>query len=201
MVRTLKNRRKQRYQFDKNRKNLKKKLKSTGKVNDATIRKQLDVKKSLSINLKEMGLVSDIRKKFKTENYREKQTKQIKKLVNGFVEEDNNEEELYLPKKHIRNKMEEEANAPKESKFRLPKVQVKELGYFIDKYGLNYKMWTKDHKKNYDQLTWRQYRAKCRKFMNIPEQFGEWMDEKGILDDEISLNDPKWKEYCTDDEE
>lgn len=147
-----------------------------------------------------MGLVFDIKKKFKVENYRQKQTKQMKMLTNGFIEEDSDlTVGKKLPKAHILAKMEAEANAPKESKFKLPKVQVKELGYFIEKYGLNYKLWVKDHK-NYDQLTWRQYRAKCRKFMNIPEQFGDWLDEKGIFDKDVTPNDPKWKEYSTDDE-
>lgn len=83
-----------------------------------------------------MGLVYDIKKKFKAVNYREKQVKQIKKLANGFVEEENDlEAGKKLPKKHILDELEAEANAPKESKFKLPKVQVKELGYFIDKYG------------------------------------------------------------------
>lgn len=37
--------------------------------------------------------------------------------------------------------------------------------------------------------------------MNIPEQFGDWLDEKGILDEDITPDSSKWKEYCTDDEE
>ena len=161
----------------------------------------MDIKKSLSTNVGEMGLVYDLKKKFKVVNNREKQMKQRIKLANGFVEEENDleAENEVLPKQHVLDKMEAEANAPKVKKFRLPKVQVKELGYFIMKYKLNYKLWAKDFK-NYDQVTWRQYRAKCRKFMAIPEQFGEWMAEKGLLDD-IDPDEPAWKEYCTDDEE
>lgn len=146
-----------------------------------------------------MGLVYDVKKKFKVESFKEKQVKQTKMLQNGFVEEDN-EILTDLPKKHILEQLEEQANAPKEPKFRLPKCQVKELGYYIDKYGLNYKKWTRDHK-NVDQVTWRQFRAKCRKLMNIPEQFSKFLEERNLLDKDISPDDPKWKEYCSDDEE
>lgn len=146
-----------------------------------------------------MGLVYDVKKRFKVESFKEQQTKQIKKLSNGFVEEDIEQQNQEVPNKHVLEKLEAIANAPKESKFRLPKCQVKELGYYIDKYGLNYKRWVKDHK-NIDQVTWRQFRGKCRKLMNIPEQFSKFLEERGLLDSDISPNDVKWKEYCSDDE-
>lgn len=145
-----------------------------------------------------MGLVYDVKKNFRVESFKEKHTKQAKILKNGFMEEDI--ESTKYPKQHVLDKLEAEANVPKESKFKLPKCQVKELGYFIDKYGLNYKLWAKDHK-NYDQITWRQYRAKCRKFMNIPDQFSQFLEERDLLDTDISPDDIKWKEYCSDDDE
>jgi DNA-directed RNA polymerase subunit M/transcription elongation factor TFIIS len=159
----------------------------------------MDRNKAMAKNISEMGLVFDVKKNYKVESFKEKQVKQVKQLKNGFVEEDN-ESSAPLPKQHVLDQLEEQANAPKESKFRLPKCQVKELGYYIDKYGLNYKKWTRDHK-NVDQLTWRQFRAKSRKLMNIPDQFSEFLEDRNLLDTDVSPDDPKWKEYCTDDED
>lgn len=147
-----------------------------------------------------MGIVYDIKKKFKIESFKEKQTKQVKRLANGFIEE--NQEEVQLPttKRHVLEQFEKEANAPKVSKFRLPKCQIKEISYFMERYGLNYSLWTKDSK-NFNQLTWRQYRAKCRKFMNISEQFGAYLEERNLVESEINADDPKWKEFCSSDED
>lgn len=60
---------------------------------------------------------------------------------------------------------------------RLPKGVVKSASYFMDKYGLNYKAMVKDEK-NHDQETWRQFRAKIRKFMSIPEQFNVYLKQR-----------------------
>lgn len=164
------------------------------------IRKGMERNKALATNISEMGLVYDVKKKFKVESFKEKQLKQVKMLENGFVEEDIDGDVGELPKQYVLDQLEAQANAPKEKKFKLPKCQVKELSYYMDKYGLNYKKWTRDHK-NYDQMTWRQFRARCRKLMNIPEQFSQYLEARNLLDSDISPDDPKWKEYCTDDEE
>lgn len=55
------------------------------------------------------------------------------------------------------------------SNFRLPKDLVGQLSYIMDKHHLNYSTMTFDQK-NYDQWTWKQFRAKIRKFMSIPAQ-------------------------------
>lgn len=48
-------------------------------------------------------------------------------------------------------------------------------------------------KKNYYQLTWKQIRAKVNTFKNIPEQYAEYLLEKGeiVLDDPTSLAESK----------
>lgn len=56
-------------------------------------------------------------------------------------------------------------------------------------------------KKNYYQETWRQLRAKCRKLMSIPKQFAKYLEERNLLDVDIDLNDPSWKEAETDIED
>ncbi|KAG5680065.1 hypothetical protein PVAND_009593 [Polypedilum vanderplanki] len=199
MVRTLKNRRVNRYQYDKNRKNLKKqlKIKSGGKIKCAEIKNEIVPGKSLKQNINEMGLVFNTKKEFKVPNYKE--ARKRKMLSNGFVEEDVSDDETgkIAPKKRVAEKFEKEAKELRESKFKLPKNQVKIISYFMDKYGLNYKAMVKDYK-NYDQETWRQFRQKIRKFMSIPEQFAKYLEERDLIDTDIDPNDPKWQETNTD---
>lgn len=158
-----------------------------------------------------MGLVFDVNKTFAIPNNKQerlKLTKKMTKMQNGFVEEDNEDEDSTAASKptrkrnkiHVMTDMEEAANTLRVSKFRLPKGQVQFISYMMDKYGLNYKAMVKDIK-NYDQHTWRQMRAKCRKFMTIPEQFAVYLDERDLVDTEIDLEDPKWKESNTDIED
>lgn len=77
---------------------------------------------------------------------------------------------------------------------RLPKGVVAFASYMITKYGLNYKAMVRDEK-NYDQETWRQFRAKIRKFMCIPEQFGPFLTQSNINIEQLDLD-----EYGTDQE-
>lgn len=64
----------------------------------------------------------------------------------------------------------------------------------MEKHHLNYKAMAAD-KKNYEQFTWKQFRAKCRKLMSIPEQFDVYLQSKNL--DKDSLN---WVEYESDSE-
>lgn len=77
---------------------------------------------------------------------------------------------------------------------RLPKGVVAHVTYMMDKYKLNYKAMVLD-KKNYDQWTWKQFRAKCRKLMSIPEQFDSYLQSRNL--DKNSLD---WIEYESDSE-
>ena len=49
--------------------------------------------------------------------------------------------------------------------------------------------------RNYDQETWMQLRAKIRKFMSIPQQFQQYLNERNL-----NLDKLKWKECVSDDE-
>lgn len=151
-----------------------------------------------------MGLVYDVNKAMGLPNFKADRLKKTK-LVNGFAEEDQSGSESdedgsigeQFPNHQVVDELEKNANALRESKFRLPKGIVKFVEYLIDKHGLNYKKMAKDHK-NYDQETWRQLRAKCRKFMSIPEHFSKYLSERDLVDTEIDTNDPKWQEVNTD---
>lgn len=143
-----------------------------------------------------MGLVFNVNKTFSAPNYKQNKTAIIK-LANGFVEEDVQEEPVEFPKQHVVEKLEKSAKELRESKFKISKNQIRILSYYMDKYGLNYKLMVKDHK-NYDQFTWRQFRQKIRKFMSIPDQFAKYLEERNLLDTDINEDDPKWQETNTD---
>lgn len=144
------------------------------------------------------------------------------KKLHGFVEEDNAEEPMPVKrsKGFVMEQMEADANALRESNFRqisiiylilfewicqnnikfiffpfrLPKGVVAHLSYMMDKYKLNYKKMVTDSK-NYDQWTWKQFRAKCRRFMGIPEQFDVYLESKNLNKDTLD-----WTEYESDSE-
>lgn len=123
-----------------------------------------------------MGLVYDANKAIKMPNNKQDRLRAAK-IVHGFIEEEIVEENTVRPKQYVADAMEDIANEEKVKKFRLPKGQVKHLIYLMDKYGLDYKAMAKD-RKNYDQETWNQIRAKIKQFVNIPEQFNVYLAKK-----------------------
>lgn len=159
---------------------------------------ELDGRKSLVNNIREMGLVYNVNKTFGMPSYKQHKTAINKKIVNGFVEEDAKYDgpEKY-PKKFVAERLEGNAKELRASKFRISRNQVKILSHFLDKYQLDYKKMIKDPK-NIDQWTWRQFRQKIRKFMSIPEQFAKYLEEKNFLDEDI---EKKWQENNTDEDE
>lgn len=166
------------------------------------IRTEINVKKPLPKNLDEMGLAFDVNRTLGVPNNKKERLNFVKKLLNDELDEEIEEtpKTKNRPKIHVMSNLEEDAKTLRVSKFRLPKGQVKFISYMMDKYGLNYKQMVKDAK-NYDQLTWRQMRAKCRKFMSIPEQFSLYLEERDLVDTEIDEKDPKWIETNTDIED
>lgn len=161
-------------------------------------------------NLRDMGLAKDVNQVFSIPTAKEQRLVAIKRAC-GFVETDivddngadsttsaastTKHKKTHTPsKKHIIDQLETDANALRESGFRLPKGVVASASYMLEKYGLNYAAMVRDEK-NYDQETWRQFRSKIRKFMNIPDQFGAYLVKNNIDIEKLDLD-----EYCTDDE-
>lgn len=97
------------------------------------------------------------------------------------------------PKKvYVAEALEKDARAPRQKLFRLPKSQVEWITYLMDKYRTDYKAMARD-KKNYNQETWKQLRAKIRRFKAIPEQYLKYLKEKGLSEDYFEEN-----ENCSD---
>lgn len=181
-------------------------------------------RKTITANLKDIGLGWDPNKVIAIPNAKEERRQMIKKL-HGFVEEENSVKKEEMPIKRskgfVMEQMEADANALRESKFRfvlikphstdlqsnikflidgslwmnrLPKGVVAHLSYMMDKYKLNYKAMVMD-KKNYDQWTWKQFRAKCRRLMTIPEHFNVYLESR-----QLDTNSFDWVEYESDSE-
>ncbi|CAD7092729.1 unnamed protein product [Hermetia illucens] len=188
------------YRYNVNRKRLRKTRTSTGKIKCRTIKENWAANKSIKSNLREMGLAVDPNLAVGIPNTKQERMK-IVKLVNGFVEEDvigtakQGKTKRPPRKAFVVQELEKEAKMPRESQFRLPRGVVKDLEYFLDKFKFNYNAMVTD-RRNVNQLTWRQFRAKVKKFMSIPEQFNEYLRSKNLTKDDLR----NWEEYDTDEE-
>jgi len=160
MAKLRKVRRRKTYRHNVNRKRLRNKTLSKGKLTCKEIKEAWDHSKSLKGNMENMGLSYDPNKS----------------ITVGFVEEV--QEEKPVPSKaFVAEELEKEAKAPRQKCFQLPKSQVRWITYLMDKYDTDYKAMVRD-KKNYYQETWKQLRAKIETFKKVPEQYSKYLAEK-----------------------
>ncbi|EDW81529.1 uncharacterized protein Dwil_GK12115 [Drosophila willistoni] len=201
-----KNHARKRYRYNVNRKTLNKTRSSTGKIKDPVLKKLWMEGQRVGTNFSEMGLASDPNKAVAIPNYKSQRLQTVK-IVNGFVEEEMDDEEIKAlkgsrvtesqePKRgHVVRELEQMASERADPEFRLPKGVVKELSYFLNKHKFDYKAMVTD-RRNYWQWTWRQFRLKIRRFMSIPEQFNVFLEQKKLPLD----TKPDWPEYESDSE-
>ncbi|XP_063231137.1 nucleolar protein 16 [Bacillus rossius redtenbacheri] len=174
MTKVRKQKRKKKFRYSVNKKKLKSRRNKLHKIDCEPMKKEWETKKSVIQNLEEMGIVYDPNTTFKIPT-----TKQLMKPVDVDDVEGNEEENKVPNKHHVADAIEKEAHAPRVRKFELPNSQVEWLTYLMDKYGEDYKAMTRDSK-NYEQQTWKQIRAKINRFKSIPEQYGKYLEKKGI---------------------
>ncbi|KAI4471091.1 hypothetical protein MML48_1g19249 [Holotrichia oblita] len=179
MTKLRKQRRKKVYRHNVNRKRLRNKLHKVGNIECKEIKQAWDRNKSVQINLKEMGLSYDPNQTIKIPNNKKQLKTKIITTSSEWIEEEI--EEVEIPKKHVAEELEKDAKAPRVKLFRLPKGQVEWITYLMDKYGNDFKAMVKD-KRNYNQETWKQLRAKIKRFKSIPEQYSEYIKNKNPLE-------------------
>ncbi|XP_043656526.1 nucleolar protein 16 [Drosophila teissieri] len=201
-----KNHARKRYRYNVNRKTMNKTRSSTGKIKDPRMKKMWMEEQRVGTNFSEMGLAQDVNKAIAIPSYKQDRLLAAR-VVNGFLEEDLDEDERRAlglkkpvveegPKRgHVVQELEQLASERADPEFRLPKGVVKELSYFLNKHKFNYKAMVAD-RKNFGQLTWRQFRLKIRRFMSIPEQFNVYLEQKKLPVDVK----PDWEEYESDSE-
>ncbi|XP_058059368.1 nucleolar protein 16 [Anopheles bellator] len=205
MVRRLrKTKKNQKYDYSRNRKRLNAKDRRNGKVKCPEIRKEYEPNKVPARNIHEMGLAYDVNRVIPIPNAK----RMMKQMEAAFSEEPDevllaeNEKKTKRPaqKQHVADQLEEDAKEFSGIRFRLPRPQVRQIMMMVDRYGFDYNAMAKD-RRNYEQETWRQFRAKVRRFLKIPAQCTPYLERKGWLDCDMSdATDPRWKEFCTDDE-
>ena len=125
-----------------------------------------------------MGLSYDPNKTIKIPSNKQKLKVSIASNDNEWEEE---HMEAQPTKLHVVESLEEDARAPRVKMFRLPKGQVEWITYLMDTYGKNYRAMARD-KKNYNQETWKQIRAKIKRFKSIPEQYSEYLKARNLND-------------------
>lgn len=109
----------------------------------------------------------------------------VPSIINDKWKVENLNEPVIPIKGHIVGKLEEDASAPRVKLFRLPKGQVEWITYLMDKHGMDYKAMVRD-RKNYNQETWKQLRAKINKFKSIPEQYEVYLKARGLENKNIN---------------
>lgn len=138
-----------------------------------------------------MGLSYDPNKTIRIPNSKKEMKVSLLSNENEWDEELVQECGVGSGKALIAEVLENDAKAPRERKFRLPKSQIEWLTYLMRKHKNNFKAMALD-KKNYNQETWKQIRQKIRRFKLIPEQFNEFIKENGPYDydlDEVISDD------------
>ncbi|XP_039296495.1 nucleolar protein 16 [Nilaparvata lugens] len=166
-------RRRQRFRYGANRKRANKRTVKGPTIQCEILKEEWNKHASVINNFKNMGLAFNpnlavgIPKNRVLPASREKDEKQDKVQ----------KEQRKAHKGHVMKELEEDANAPRERKFRLPNSTVQQLTYYLDKYGEDYKAMAKDPK-NYYQETWKQLRAKVKQFKGVPEQFEKYLAER-----------------------
>uniref|UniRef100_A0A182MLY5 Nucleolar protein 16 n=1 Tax=Anopheles culicifacies TaxID=139723 RepID=A0A182MLY5_9DIPT len=170
-----------------------------GTIKNAEIRAAYDKMKRPARNIREMGLAFDVNRAIPIPNIKS-QIKDMEKTLSGQKVKSATRKSHPAPKQYVADQLEEEANEFIGTRFRIARSMVRKITALIDRYGFNYQAMAKD-RTNYEQETWRQFRSKVRRFLRIPEQCTPYLEEKGWIDCDMSdSNDPRWKEYCTDDE-
>lgn len=143
------------------------------------IKQAWDKHKSTRINLKEMGLSYDPNETIKIPNTKNQLKTKIVTEGNIPQVQVTDPETVAAPRKYVAEELESDAKAPRVKLFRLPKSQVEWITYLMDKYGNDYKAMVKD-KRNYNQETWKQLKAKIKRFKAIPEQYSEYLKSRGL---------------------
>lgn len=186
MPKLRRQRKRQKFRYDRNRKRIKKTQekhrKDKIKVDNDVMKELWNPKESIKTNLESMGVAFDANKVLD-----KKSTKQ------QFIEKIQDQNPNNIPPQEIASKKSSEvvkrleaealeAEANKKANFRFTGEQVKWITYCLDKHGDDFKAMARDPK-NIWQETPKQIRQKVLKFVNIPEQFAVYAKKIGLLDD------------------
>ncbi len=177
MPKLRKLRRKQKFQYNRNRSRIRKTQEATKneniKVNCESLKRHWDARKPVKANFDRLGLAADPNK-----------TPSLKRqLVNKAKGQEQDAERPRRTTKAVKQleaEAEDAEDAKPKQRFRFSKEEVKFLTHLLDKHGDDFDAMAKDPK-NVFQLTPKQIRGKIVKFINIPEQFAVEAKSRGLL--------------------
>ncbi|GAB0088920.1 Nucleolar protein 16 [Sergentomyia squamirostris] len=193
MTKVRKQRIKKTYNYSANRKRMNKKQQNVGNIKCPEVKDAWEKNAPVSKNFKNMGLSSDPNEAIPFRKTQRQRVEVMKKsLQDGIIppavltnavdleQKKKTKKKKKKPKKgFVVNKLEENANALRESGFRFSKGQASLISHYLDKYKLNYKAMVND-RKNYEQETWKQLRRKIRKFLSIQDHVDEYLKTRGF---------------------
>jgi len=188
MPKLHKTRRRQKFQFGKNRKRSRrveeKGSKHLIKVTNDTIKASWDNSKPAKDNLDTMGLAYDPNKVVKHLTAKKKMVESLKENAGTAIHQTEvtpTSDSSTATECVVRQLEEEVASIPRKSSFRFPPEQVRFITYMMSKYGEDYKAMARDRRNEW-QETPKQIKQKIVKFRSIPEQFAKYARENGLLD-------------------
>uniref|UniRef100_A0A1L8DHV3 Nucleolar protein 16 n=1 Tax=Nyssomyia neivai TaxID=330878 RepID=A0A1L8DHV3_9DIPT len=191
MVKVRKQRMKKTYNYSANRKRFNKKQLKDGKIKCPEVQDAWEKNRPVSKNFRNMGLSSDANAAIPFRKTQKERVRVIREnLTAGNIPTEiasNARDEVKRRKRKgkkpskgfVVEKLEENANAPRESGFRYSKGQETLISYYLDKYKLNYRAMVCD-RKNAEQETWKQLRRKIRKFLSIQEHTDKYLKTRNL---------------------
>ena len=185
MPKLRKLRKSQKFQYNRNRKRIRKTQESERneniKVNCETLKANWDARKPVKENMARMGLAFDANQAAPIASVKQKLIKSAK----GIIEEDEelSQENKKKASKVVKELQKEAESIQKRQTFRFSKEEVKFITFMLDKHGDDFKAMNRDPKNVY-QLTPKQIERKIVKFLSIPEQYAPEAKVRGLLNDD-----------------
>nr|CAG4650626.1 EOG090X0IKC [Sida crystallina] len=167
MVKNKKSRGRKKYQYHVDRKKVNNKAKKLPNLNCPAIKKEWKNKISPGGNLKSMGLTYNTNKTFPIR-------------ANPEAEYPSDDKPQTKKACRVVEKLENEANAPRNGTMRIPGEKVKWIEYLLDKYGDDYEAMVRD-KNNHYQETAAQLRQKIKQFIKRPAYLVPYLRKRGLI--------------------
>lgn len=151
------------FDYNKNRKLIRKKEKRLPDIKCVDIKENWDNRKSMSYNLREMGLSANVNKTIKFPAQRTSRRGQIEEVMEV-------ETEKTPTKKFVADGLEEKSNIPYKKKMTMSEEEAGLCVYMMDKHVDDYKAMARDRRNHY-QETPKQIKKKIDRFKSIPEMY------------------------------
>ena len=185
MTKLRKQRRRKKFNYQRNRKRVRKAQEKTTKFNIKVdcqaMKESWDNRISAKENLDNMGIVMSATELMPIVSTKKSMVKKMKKMKNGSNDDVANKVQVTRPE--VVEKLVQEANVERKQNFRFSSQQVKFITYMMDKHGDDYEAMSRDHKNHY-QETPAKIRGMITKFISIPEHYAPYLKERGLLQTE-----------------